>query len=51
VLGFQLTVAVVPLLFDGGVDVELAVDPDVTVNVTGTEIVPPFLTETVTIPV
>ena len=44
-------VAVVPLLLDWVVDVELVVDPDATVSVTGTEIFPPVLTETVTVPV
>jgi hypothetical protein len=44
-------VAVVPLLLDWVVDGELVVEPDATVNVTGTEIFPPFLTETVTVPV
>jgi len=44
-------VVVVPLLLDWVVDVELVVDPDATVSVTGTEIFPPLLTETVTIPV
>ena len=44
-------VAVGPPLLDWVVDVELVVDPDVTVSVTGTAIFPPFLTETVTVPV
>ena len=47
----QLNVAVVALLLDQVVEIELVVDLDVTVNVTGTEMFPPFLTETVTVPV
>jgi hypothetical protein len=44
-------VAVVALLLNWVVDVELVVDLDATVSVTGTAIFPPFLTETVTVPV
>jgi hypothetical protein len=42
---------IVPTLLDVLVGVELVVDPDVTVNVTGTEMLPPLVAVTVTVAV
>jgi len=48
VLGSQVSVTV-PTLLEVLVGVEPVVDPDITVNVTGTEMLPPLVVVTVTV--